>query len=247
MDRDYYGTHAQTGEQSRQMSEVPIPDERKDEGKEFPKRAASTPLEGKPYSRSYSTFGLSSVEKRYSCENCQKRHEPPLCGCPNCEGPHLISKYPYSGIPEGETIPKTGYTEPWKRCSMCHLCHQGTCPCAKCGELAHIAVDCIVAGMEDWSNVTTTKISRGDQVSPERRKPQTTVTDQMWCSKCGVSHPLNELCKYPDVPKSLWCSSCGGRQNDHMKGCPAEKGTSMIEICKKMCRRGSYLGELYSD
>ena len=233
MDWDYYGTHPQAQEQSQQMREAQIPDKRKDEGKELPKRAASTPLEGEPYSGSYNTFGLSAVEKRYSCENCQKRHEPPLCECPNCGGPHLISKCQFSGVSEGKTIPKTGYNELWKKCSMCHLCHQGTCPCAKCGELAHIAVECIIAGMEDWSNVPTTKRSKRDQVSPERRKPQTTVTKQMWCHKCGISHPSNEPCKYPEVPKSFWCSSCGGRQNDHMRGCPAVRGTSMIKICKK--------------
>ena len=55
----------------------------------------------------------------------------------------------------------------------------------------------------------------------------------MWCGKCGISHPQNEPCRYPDVSKSLWCSTCGGRQNDHVKGCPEEKGTSIIQICKK--------------
>ena len=55
----------------------------------------------------------------------------------------------------------------------------------------------------------------------------------MWCGKCGVSHPQNELCRYPDVSKSLWCSTCGGRQNDHVRGCPVEKGTSILQICRK--------------
>ena len=55
----------------------------------------------------------------------------------------------------------------------------------------------------------------------------------MWCGQCGVSHPQNEPCRYPDVSKSLWCSTCGGRQNDHIKGCPVEKGTSILQICKK--------------
>ena len=149
----------------------------------------------------------------------------------------MISKCPFNGIPEGETVPKTGYNELWKKCSMC--------PFAKCGELAHIAVECIIAGMEDWSNVPTTKRSKRDQVSPERRKPQTTVTKQMWCDKCGISHPSNEPCKYPEVPKSLWCSSCGGRQNDHLRGCPAVRGTSMIKICKK-CGEEGHIQENYT-
>ena len=29
--------------------------------------------------------------------------------------PHLVSKCPFSGIPEGETITKTEYKEPWKQ------------------------------------------------------------------------------------------------------------------------------------
>ena len=231
---DYYnGVHDQTGESPQQAIEVHEQGGIKAEGKEFPKRAASMPLEEESYSQSYGTFGLSSVGKRYACKNCQKRHEPPLCGCPNCEGPHLISKCPFSGILEGETVPKAGHTEPWSRCSVCHLCHQGTCRCAKCGELAHIAADCIVAGMEEWSHVPTSKRSRRDHITPEKKKPSTTVVNHMWCGKCGVSHPQNELCRYPDVSKSLWCSTCGNQQNDHLRGCPVEKGTSILQICKK--------------
>ena len=210
MDWDYYGVHDQTGEQPQQIRGVHNPGRTKSEGKEFPKRAASMPLEGESYSQSYGTFGLSLVGKRYSCENCQRRHEPPLCRCSNCEGPHLVSKCPYSGTLKGDTVPKTGYIEPWSRCVVCHLCHQGTCPCAKCGELAHIPADCIVAGMEDWSNIPTTKRSRRDQISPEKKKSLTTVANHMWCGKCGISHPQNEPCRYPNVSKSLWCSACGG-------------------------------------
>ena len=139
-DWDYYDTHPQARGSSQKTSKIPVSDKRKGEGKELPKRAASTPLEEEPYPRNYATFGLSSIEKRYSCENCQKRHEPPLCVCPNCGGPHLISKCPFSGIPEWEEIPVTEYNEPWKRCSTCHLCHQGTCPCAEGKKLAHGAI-----------------------------------------------------------------------------------------------------------
>ena len=233
MDWDYYGVQNQTAGQPQHVRGAQIPGRVTGERKELPKRAASTPLEEESYSRSYGTFGLSAVGKQYSCENCQKKHEPPLCACPNCEGPHLISKCPFSGIPEGETVPKTKYVEPWSRCDVCYLCHQGTCPCARCGELAHIAADCVVAGMEDWSKIPTTKQSRQDQVSPEKRKSQTTVEKMMWCGKCGVSHPQNESCKYPDVSKSLWCPTCGGRQNDHIKGCPVQRGTSILQVCKR--------------
>ena len=156
-----------------------------------------------------------------------------MCVCPNCEGSHLISRCPFGGILEGETVLKTRYAEPWSRCNVCHLCHQGTCPCAKCGELAHTAADCVVAGMEDWSKIPTTKQSQRDQVSSEKEKLLTTIANHMWCGKCGVSHPQNEPCRYPDVSKSLWCLTCGDRQNDHIKGCPVEKGTSIIQICKK--------------
>ena len=144
MDWDYYVVHDPNGGQPQQIREIHDPVRTKGEGKEFPKRAASTPLEEEPYSRSYGTFGLSSVGKRYTCENCQKRHEPPLCRCPNCEGPHLVSKCPFSGTLEGDTVPKTEYTEPWSMCVVCQLCHKGTCLCAKCGGLAHIAAECIV-------------------------------------------------------------------------------------------------------
>ena len=47
-----------------------------------------------------------------------------------------------------------------------------------------------------------------------------------------MSHQPNELCKYPDVSKALWCSFCGSEQNDHTKGCPAEKGTGMTTVCR---------------
>ena len=87
--------------------------------------------------------------------------------------------------------------------------------------------------MEDWSNIPTTKRSRRDYILPEKKKSLTTVVGQMWCGKCGISHLQNEPCRYPDVSKSLWCSICGGQQNDHVRGCPVEKGTSMIQICKK--------------
>ena len=89
----------------------------------------------------------------------------------------------------------------------------------------HIAADCIVAGMEDWSNIPNTKRSRRDQISPEKKKSPTTVANHMWCGKCGISHPQNEPCRYPDVSKSLWCSTCRGRQNDHVRDCPVKKGT----------------------
>ena len=83
MDWDYYDTHPPARGPSQKIRGIPVPDKRKGGGKELPKRAASTPLEEEPYPRSYATLGLSSIEKRYSCENCQKRHEPPLCVCPN--------------------------------------------------------------------------------------------------------------------------------------------------------------------
>ena len=223
MDCDYYGVHGQTEERLLPNKGDHNPGRIMDEAKEVPKRAASTPLDEGSNPQSYGTFGLSAVEKSYTCENCQKRHEPPLCGCPNCGGPHLISRCPFSGTPKGDAMPKTGYTEPWSKCIVCHLCHQGTCPCAKCGELADIATDCLVAGMEDWSKVPSTKRSCRDQVFPEKRGQLHTLTIHMWCGKCGISHPQNEPCRYPDVSKALWCPNCGGQQNDHVKGCPVEK------------------------
>ena len=106
MDWDYYGTQARVQEQSIQGDRISSIEKDEEDEREVPKRAASTPLEEGGYSRNYTTFGLSAVEKKYSCENCQKRHKPPLCQCSNCRGPHLVSKCPFSGTPEGETIPK---------------------------------------------------------------------------------------------------------------------------------------------
>ena len=232
MDWDYYGDQNQITGQPQHVRGAQIPERVMGERRELPKRAASTPLE-ESYSQSYGTFGLSAVGRQYSCENCQKKHELPLCICPNCEGQHLISKCPFSGIPEGETVPKTRYAELWRRCEICHLCHQGTCPCARCGELAHIAADCVVSAMEDWSKIPTTKRNRRDQVSPEKRELQTTVGKMMWCGKCGVSHPQNKPCRYPNVSKSLWCLTCGGQQNDHLKGCLVQRGTSTVPVCKR--------------
>ena len=95
--------HDHTREQLRQVEEMLSLGKGKEEEIEIPKRAASTPLEEGKYSQNYTTFGLSGIKKKYSCENCQRRHEPPLCGCPNCGRPHLVSKCPFSGISEGET------------------------------------------------------------------------------------------------------------------------------------------------
>ena len=210
MDWDYYGVHGQISERPLPYQEIQNIGRTMDEGKEVPKRAASMPIDEELNPHSYGTFGLSAVEKKYTCENCQRRHEPPLCGCPNCEGPHLVSKCPFSGIPEGDAMPEPGSKEPWSKCVVCHLCHQGTCPCAKCGELGHIATDCIVADMEGWSRVPSTRRSRRDQVSPERKELPRQTTNYMWCGKCGISHPQNEPCQYPNVSKALWCSSCMG-------------------------------------
>ena len=152
---------------------------------------------------------------------------------------HLISKCPYMvGSLKEKRYQKTRHTELWKRCETCHLCHQGTCPCARCEELAHIVVDCVVSVMEDWSKVPTTKQPRRDQISPEKKATHTSVEKLMWCGKCGVSHPQNEPCKYPNVSKSLWCSTCGGWQNDHFKGCPVQRGTSTLLICKRCGEEG---------
>ena len=108
MDWDYYGDQSQDIGQPQYVKGAQGSErEERVERRQIPNRAASTPLEEEPYSRSYGTFGLSAVERHYSCENCLKKHEPPLCMCPSCRGPHLISKCPYGGIPEGETIPKT--------------------------------------------------------------------------------------------------------------------------------------------
>ena len=159
MDWDYYGVHEQTSEKPLPYQENQNIGRTTDEGKEVPMRAASTPIEEELNSHSYGTFGLSAVEKSYTCENCQRRHEPPLCGCPNCGGPHLVSKCPFSGIPEGDAMPEPGSKEPWNKCVVCHLCYQGTCPCAKCRELGHMATDCIVADMEGWSRVPSTRRS----------------------------------------------------------------------------------------
>ena len=99
-------------------------------------------------------------------------------------------------------------------------------------------MDCIIAGIEEQSSLLTTKRSKRDQVSPEKKKHHASSANQMWCGKCGVSHQPNEPCKYPDVPKSLWCSSCGSRQNDHVKGCSAEKGAeTTFHYCLSVCAR----------
>ena len=55
MDWDYYGVHDQTGELPQQITGVHDPGRIRGEGKEFPKRAASTPLEGESYSQTYGT------------------------------------------------------------------------------------------------------------------------------------------------------------------------------------------------
>ena len=43
----------------------------------------------------------------------------------------------------------------------------------------------------------------------------------------------------------MWCSTCGGRQNDHIKGCPVQKGTSILQICKR-CEGEGHTQENYT-
>ena len=66
MDWDYYGVHGPTSERPVLNQGVQNTKKTIDEGKEVPKRAASTPLEEELNPHSYSTFGLSVVEKRYT-------------------------------------------------------------------------------------------------------------------------------------------------------------------------------------
>ena len=67
MDWDYYGTQTRVQEQFIQGDRISSTEKDKEDEREVPKRAASTPLEEEGYSRNYTTFGLSAVEKRYSC------------------------------------------------------------------------------------------------------------------------------------------------------------------------------------
>ena len=86
---------------------------------------------------------------------------------------------------------------------MCHLCHQGTCPCAKCEELAHVAVDCIVADMQNWSNVPSTKRSKRDQVhQKEWFKP-------LKQTKCGVVNVEYLISRMSHANIQRYPSLCG--------------------------------------
>ena len=71
MDLDYYVVQDQTGE-PQYLRGVHNPGRIRGEGKEFPKRAASMPLEGESYSQSYGTFGLCSREAIFLSELSQK-------------------------------------------------------------------------------------------------------------------------------------------------------------------------------
>ena len=98
--------------------------------------------------------------------------------------------------------------------------------------------------MEEWSNSSTTKRTKRDQLNPNRVKQDELNADknQMWCGKCCVSHQPNEPCHYPDISKSLWYPQCSSRQNDYTKGCSAEKGTSIVTVYKK-CGDGGHTQE----
>ena len=108
----------------------------------------------------------------------------------------------------------------------------------------HLGVG-VPTSMEEWTKLSPAKRPKRDQVTPERKRTHVLNTDLMWCGKCGVSHSPKEPCKYPDVLKSLQCSSCGSRQNDHVKGCPTVKRTTMIKICHK-CGEEGHVQENYT-
>ena len=69
MDWDYYGDQSQDIGQPQYVKGAQGSErEERVEKRQIPNRAASTPLEEEPYSRSYGTFGLLAVERHYSCE-----------------------------------------------------------------------------------------------------------------------------------------------------------------------------------
>ena len=96
------------------------------------------------------------------------------------------------------TISKIEYKEPWKQCPTCHLCHQGTCPCYKCGELAHVAVDCIVVGMEQWSGLPLERGQKGIR-SPLKEKRHLSQNQtrcgavNVECLTCLMSHVHTQM------------------------------------------------------
>ena len=92
MDWDYYGVQDQTGGQPQYVRGAQAPGRATRERKELPKELLLHPWRKNPIPEVMVLLDSQQWVKQYSCENCQKRHEPPLCVCPNCEGSHLISR-----------------------------------------------------------------------------------------------------------------------------------------------------------
>ena len=109
MDWDYYGTQARVQEQSIQGDRISSIEKDKDEEREVLKRAVSTPLEEGGTRETIPHLVFQHMRRDIPVKTARKDMSLLLCQCPSYGGPHLVSKCPFSGTLEGETIPMIEY------------------------------------------------------------------------------------------------------------------------------------------
>ena len=112
---------------------------------------------------------------------------------------------------------------PQGQCPNCDVPHPGTCPCAWCDQLGHIAQDCI-AHFADRSMQAR---------FPKREKVPKMPLKHYECRRCGGTHPFNIYC--PTIKDPLVipgeCRSCGTITKEHANDCQYVAIKNNIGLC----------------
>ena len=197
-------------------------------------RSASTPLEE---TRTLPSLEVTAVGNDYFCENCSKKHGPPMCPCPICETRgHSAEVCPVKDVPESENLnnqDRAKNINNWSLCVFCETRHQGRCPCEHCNSLGHIFMNCPEYKLKMQQKPESEPRRRGrNQVTPDKERRNT--EREMLCGKCSTRHPVQGPCNMSISDRSLRCPHCGGTTRDHLRGCKESRG--LKEVCYT-CRR----------
>ena len=173
-------------------------------------RSASTPLEE---TLTLPSLEVTAVGNDYFCENCSKKHGPPMCPCPICETRgHSAEVCPVKDVPESENLnnqDRAKNINNWSLCVFCETRHQGRCPCEHCNSLGHIFMNCPEYKLKMQQKPESEPRRRGrNQVTPDKERRNT--EREMLCGKCSTRHPVQGPCNMSISDRSLRCPHCGG-------------------------------------
>ena len=125
--------------------------------------------------------------------------------------------------------------DPGGQCPNCDQVHPGTCPCAWCDQLGHIAQDCLAHFTDDSMQAKF----------PKKNNIKKTPIRHYECRRCGESHPFNIYCPNvrnpPVIPGE--CRSCGTTTREHANDCQYVAIKDNIGLCT-YCRS---LNHRYKD